>query len=706
MKNMMDIFGENLFSEQDLKNRVPNSVYKEFKLVQRREKELSYETADAIANAVKIWATEKGATHFTHWFQPLTELTAEKHESFIAVTSNGEVMSQFSGNALIKGEADTSSFPNGGLRSTFEARGYTAWDASSPMFLKGDGLSKTLFIPTAYVGYNGDALDKKVPLLRSLSALEKQTIRVQRILGDKEAKYIDVTLGIEQEYFLVNKDCFEKRLDLSLAGRTIFGSLPPKGQELNDHYYGTLKEKIENYMAEVDAELWKIGVMAKTKHNEVAPNQFELALMFSSANIAIDHNQLVMDVLKKVALRHDMVALLHEKPFTGVNGSGKHCNWSLATDKGVNLLDPSDIKDGNLQFLLYTTAIIEGIDRYADILRATTATPGNDHRLGGHEAPPAIISIFLGDEIQNIFEDLNSITSNDTVSSEVVKIGVKNFPKVPKDISDRNRTSPFAFTGNKFEFRMPGSSASPSTPTFVLNTIVADILKEYADILEKFLEKDEESLKKEIINLIKDRYHKHKRIIFNGNGYEDAWKKEAEKRGLVNFRNTIEGIPAYINPKNIALFERTKVLKNHEIESLFKIYSERYSKQINIEVITAIRMCRNEIFPSITTYISKVVESIKGVSELFGDESLVKLDKEHILNVINLKNQAKEYVITLKDDLKVANQIEDEYERAKYLKENIVPTLKCLRTKIDAVELHVERSIWPIPTYYDLLFKL
>ncbi|MGL4970703.1 MAG: glutamine synthetase III, partial [Cetobacterium sp.] len=500
MNNMLEIFGQFCFTEDKLKSRIPESYFKEFKKVQNGEKELSIELADSIANAVKNWATENGATHFTHWFQPLTELTAEKHDSFISMSSDGSCVSQFSGKELIKGEADTSSFPNGGVRSTFEARGYTAWDCKSPMFLRGEGLSKSLYIPTAFIGYNQMALDKKVPLLRSIDFISEQTLRLKRILDpNSNVTSITNTLGLEQEYFLIEKSFWEKRQDLMLSGRTIFGSLPPKGQELNDHYYGSIKEKVEKVMNEIDAELWKIGIMAKTKHNEVAPNQFEIALMFATANVAVDQNQLTMDIIKKVADRHKLSALLHEKPFKGVNGSGKHCNWSLATNLGENLLDPSSLSKNNLQFLVFLTAVLEGIDRYADVLRASCATPGNDHRLGGHEAPPAIISVFIGDELEEILKNIDEIVPTKDIK-ESMEFGVKNFTKIPKDISDRNRTSPFAFTGNKFEFRMPGSSASASTPTFIINTIIGTIIKEYADLLEA---KDPKDLKKNIIELIK-----------------------------------------------------------------------------------------------------------------------------------------------------------------------------------------------------------
>ncbi|HBJ77835.1 MULTISPECIES: glutamine synthetase III [Fusobacterium] len=703
MNTMLEVFGIHYFSELELKSRVPSSIFKKFKSVQLGEAEMSLEVADIIASAVKSWATEKGATHFTHWFQPLTELTAEKHESFISITSDGSIMSQFSGKDLIKGEADTSSFPNGGLRSTFEARGYTAWDTSSPMFLKGEGISKSLYIPTAFVGYNGEALDKKVPLLKSIKSVEAQALRIQRLLGDDKTKHIDVTLGAEQEYFLVEKEFWDKRLDLALAGRTLFGNLPPKGQEMNDHYYGTIKERVECFMAELDAELWKVGVMAKTKHNEVAPNQFELALMFTSANVAVDQNHLTMDIIKKVANRHHLAALLHEKPFQGVNGSGKHCNWSLATDTGINLFNPDNLSKDNLQFLLYIMAVVEGIDRYADILRACTATPGNDHRLGGHEAPPAVISIFLGEQLQELLENIGNSEFNESADGGTLDIGV-HIPKIAKDLSDRNRTSPFAFTGNKFEFRMPGSSASASTPVFMINTIVADILKEYADYLEKT--DPTKHINKYIIKLIKDRYPKHKRIIFNGNGYENSWIEQAKELGLSNLKNTIEGIPVFIREETINLFERNKVLSRNELYSRFKVYSERYNKQTNIEISTAIRMARNEIYPCISRYITNISQMINSVREALGEEQFIQYDKEHLIKVIGYKNQLKDTITELNEGLKTAVAIPDEYERACYYNNELIPVLTRMRTIVDALELLVEKSVWPIPTYYDLLFRL
>lgn len=705
MNNMLEIFGKFHFSELELKSRVPNSIFKEFKAVQRGEKELSISVAEVIANAAKNWATENGATHFTHWFQPLTDLTAEKHESFISISSDGNILSQFSGKELIKGESDTSSFPNGGLRSTFEARGYTAWDISSPMFLRGPEKAKTLYIPTAFIGYNGEALDKKVPLLRSINAVSKEALRVKRALGDTRTSKIDVTLGVEQEYFLIEKKFWENRQDLMLCGRTLFGSLPPKGQEMNDHYYGTLKEKVEKFMAELDSELWQLGVMAKTKHNEVAPNQFELAIMFASANVAVDQNQLSMDIIKKVADRHGLAALLHEKPFSKVNGSGKHCNWSLATDLGENLFDPGDMSKDNLQFLVFLTAVIEAIDRYSHILRVSTATPGNDHRLGGHEAPPAIISIFLGDQLQDLLENIGKMNTT-THESTMIELGSYNFPKIPKDISDRNRTSPFAFTGNKFEYRMPGSSASPSTPTFMINTIVADVLREYADILENV--EDKTTIKKSIIQLIKERYNKHKRIIFNGNGYDEAWVELAKEKGLKNLRNTVEALPTYIAEDTIALFERNKVLSRAELNSIFVVYTERYNKQLNIETSTAIRMARNEIYPAIMRYMDNIASSIKNIREAIGpeNEEMIEGDKKHLMKVLNAKVHLRYSLAELENDFVKVININDQYEKAKFFHYHIVPRLEHLKEWADVLELLCEKSIWPFPVYEDLLFKL
>ena len=572
------------------------------------------------------------------------------------------------------------------------------------MFIKGEGVTKSLYIPTALVGYNGEALDKKVPLLRSIKSIENQALRIQKLLGDFDTKHINVTLGVEQEYFLVEKEFWDKRQDLALAGRTLFGNLPPKGQEMNDHYYGTIKERVEIFMSELDAELWKLGVMAKTKHNEVAPNQFEIALMFTSANVSVDQNHLAMDTIKKVANRHGLAALLHEKPFQGVNGSGKHCNWSLATDSGINLYDPDNLTPDNLQFLLYTMAVVEGIDRYADVLRACTATPGNDHRLGGHEAPPAVISIFLGEQLQELFENIGNasfLESNDI--KDTIDIGVR-IPKIPRDLSDRNRTSPFAFTGNKFEFRMPGSSASASTPVFIINTIVADILGEYADILEKT--DPTKNINKYIIKLIKERYNLHKKIIFNGNGYESSWIDRAKELGLSNLKNTVEGIPVFIREETIDLFERNGVLSRNELYSRFKVYSERYNKQTNIEISTAIRMARNEIYPCIIKYVTNISQMINSVREALKEEEYIQFDKEHLIKVINFKNKLKNCITELNEGLRTATMITDDYERACFYNSNLVSLLNQMRVVVDSLELLVDKTVWPIPTYYDLLFRL
>lgn len=703
MKNMLEIFGEFCFTEDKLKKRISESFFKEFKKVQNGEKSLSIEIADAIANAVKNWAIENGATHFTHWFQPLTELTAEKHDSFISLSSDGIYISEFSGKELIKGEADTSSFPNGGVRSTFEARGYTAWDCKSPMFIRGEGPCKSLYIPTAFIGYNQMALDKKVPLLRSLDFITDQALRVKKIIDpNSSVKSIINNLGLEQEYFLIEKKYWEKRQDLMLCGRTIFGSLPPKGQELNDHYYGSIKEKVEKVMGEIDIELWKIGIMAKTKHNEVAPNQFEVVLMFSSANVSVDQNQLAMDIIKKVANRHELAALLHEKPFNGINGSGKHCNWSLSTNLGENLLDPSSLAKDNLQFLLFLIAILEGIDRYSDVLRASCATPGNDHRLGGHEAPPAIISVFIGDEIEDILKNVKNVIESDG-NKKNMQFGVRNFTKIPKDTSDRNRTSPFAFTGNKFEFRMPGSSASASTPTFIINTIVGTVLKEYADYL---IDIPKENLQAELANLIKNKYEKHKRIIFNGNGYDESWKIEAEKRGLKNLKNTVQGLRIYKETKIKELFEKAKVLTPEELECRFLVYCERYIKQVNIEGSSMVRIARNEIYPSVMEYAGKISNSIIAIKTALNTDEFLDADKAHLIKILAGKDRMKTYLSQLESQLVVANKVSDPYEKVVFFSENIMPILELLREIIDFLEHQVEKKTWPVPTYEDMLFRL
>ena len=546
---------------------------------------------------------------------------------------------------------------------------------------------------------------QQLPLLRSINLIKEQALKIQRLLGDTETENINVTLGVEQEYFLVDKKFFYKRQDLVLSGKTVFGCLPPKGQEMNDHYYGTIKERIESFMAELDNELWKVGVMSKTKHNEVAPNQFEIALMFNTANVSVDQNQITMDMIKKVANRHNMVALLHEKPFKNVNGSGKHCNWSLSTDKGINLYDPETLSENNLSFLVYLLAMIEAVDRYAPALRATTATPGNDYRLGGHEAPPAIISIFLGEQLEDILENIENTNFNNNSSSHLDEITIdKNISRIPKDISDRNRTSPMAFTGNKFEFRMPGSSASPATPMFVLNTIVADVLKEYCEYFEKELKN--KTVKEVVIALVKDRYNKHKRIIFDGNGYEEKWVKEAKKRGLSNLKNTVEGLPALIEEEVIQLFERNSVLSRSESLSRFHVYVERYNKQCNLEISTGIKIVRNQVYPFVIKYISNLSKSIHRSRKIFPDEDLFQYDIGILKDIILLKNDMLILTDKLEENLEKAIKIQDLYQRAKFYSNEVLPTLENLREKVDKLEEKIATDAWPIPSYYDLLFNL
>ena len=702
MNNLLDNFGTNCFSEKNLKNRVPDYVVKKFLEIKNGKAELTLEIADIIANAIKMWALEKGATHYTHWFQPLTELTAEKHESFISINSDGTSMAKFSGKDLMKGESDTSSFPNGGLRSTFEARGYTAWDISSPMFLKGEEGCKTLYIPTAFIAYNGEALDKKVPLLRSINSLKEQALKIQKLLGDNETENINVTLGVEQEYFLVDKKFFYKRQDLVLSGKTVFGCLPPKGQQMNDHYYGMIKERIENFMAELDNELWKVGVMSKTKHNEVAPNQFEIALMFSTANVSVDQNQITMDMIKKVANRHNMVALLHEKPFQGVNGSGKHCNWSLSTDKGVNLYDPETLSENNLSFLIYLIAVIEGVDRYASALRATTATPGNDYRLGGHEAPPAIISIFLGDQLVNILENIENVNFNNNSNSHPSEITIdKNISRIPKDISDRNRTSPMAFTGNKFEFRMPGSSSTPATTAAVINAAVGKVLSEYADKLEKATEK---TLPKVINEIIANAYKKHHRIIFNGNGYSEEWVKEAKRRGLTNEVSANTALRKMIEPEILELVDEIGMLSEQESLARYNAYAERYVKQLSIESRTLIDIVNKNILPSALKFSNLLADHIEKNSK-YG-KAFIKEQEELLKDVLsNVTALRKETKSLEKEIARVSNE-EDLPKQTDLAKEKLVSGLEALRVPCDNLEKVIDKDLWKFPTYTDLLFKL
>jgi len=693
------VYGTNCFSNSVMRERLPKNIYKEILAVQAGEKELSLEVAEVVAASMRDWALEKGATHYTHWFHPLTGLTAEKHDSFIAPTSDGKVLMEFSGKELIKGEPDASSFPSGGLRATFEARGYTAWDVTSPAFLKQDPTGTTLCIPTAFFSYYGHALDKKVPLLRSMDALNKQALRVLRSLGNTTAKRVFTTVGPEQEYFLVDKKYFDERPDLMLTGRTVFGSMPAKGQELEDHYFGAIKERVALFMRELNTELWKVGVAAKTQHNEVAPNQFEIAPIFTTTNVAVDGNQLVMETIKKVARRHGMEALLHEKPFAGVNGSGKHNNWSMSTDDGINLLDPGENPESNARFLLFTAAVVEAVDRYALLLRSSAATAGNDHRLGANEAPPAIVSVFFGGPLTEIFDaiaDGKPVTKSNGM--ERIKLGVSSLPTLPKDVSDRNRTSPFAFTGNKFEFRMVGSSQSIATPNTYLNTAVAQVLSEFADKLEKATDKNAA-----IEAIVKASYSKHRRVVFNGNGYSEEWVKEAERRGLPNVRATVDVLPVLIQPEIVSLFETHKVLTKEEMESRYHIYLERYSKQINIEAGVMISMVRRSIFPAVSAYAGALARDAASLAAIGAVSAPQEKKTKRIAELLNEMNEETD---KLEKVLTEAQETEDAFVQAKTYREKVVSQMAVLRSKVDSLEKVVDKKAWPFPTYEELLFKL
>ncbi len=693
------IFGCNVFNEDVMKKRLPKDTYKLLKKTIDKEIPLPAEVADVVANAMKDWAIEKGATHYTHWFQPLTGSTAEKHDSFISPNEQGGVVMEFSGKQLVKGEPDASSLPSGGLRATFEARGYTAWDCTSPAFLKEDAAGGvTLCIPTAFCSYTGGALDKKTPLLRSMSAVSKQAIRVLRALGNKTVKKVTANIGAEQEYFLVDKKFFSKRLDLIVAGRTLFGAPAPKGQEMEDHYFGQIKDRIADFMKDLDKELWKMGVAATTKHNEVAPSQFEMAPIFTTANMAADHNQLVMEILQKVALRRDLVCLLHEKPYVGVNGSGKHTNWSLSTDDGVNLLEPGSTPHANAQFLLFICALIKAVDLHADILRRSAANSGNDHRLGGNEAPPAIISIFMGDELTEILETIAKGKKATSKASTTIEVGVDTIPSLPKDNADRNRTSPFAFTGNKFEFRMVPSSASISRPTIVLNTIVAEALDEIATRLEKA-----QNINKETKAIIKDTMKKHGRIIFNGNNYSDEWVKEAEKRGLPIIRNTVESLKTFPGKKSVSLFQKYKVLSKEEICARYEIYLEQYTKQINIEAHASLDMVKSLYIPAVIPFIKELAETVEKLEAV---SVPADVQKELLAKVSALFESAYRKTEKLETEMEKAHEIADNFKRAAAFRDKVLVTMEELRKDIDTLETIAPRKLWPVPTYADLLFNL
>ena len=701
MENAMKSFGENVFRDSNLKKRVSKEVFKEFKASQLGKTELSKEAAEVIANAIKDWATKRGATHYCHWFQPLTDLTAEKHDSFLEPTESEELIYKFSGSNLIKGEPDASSFPNGGLRSTFEARGYTIWDTSSYPFIRENKNGVTLYIPTAFISFTGEALDKKVPLLRTMKYISEQSLRVLRALGNTTSKHVFNTLGVEQEYFLVKKELFEARDDLLLTGRTLFGAPAPKGQELNDHYFGKIKDKVINFMSDVDVELWKLGIPSKTRHNEVAPNQFEVAPLFSVANLASDQNQIIMETIEKTALKHDLVALLHEKPFDGVNGSGKHNNWSLGTDDGDNLFSPGKDPKTNKNFLIFTSAVIEAVDRYYPMLRYSTATATNDHRLGGHEAPPAIISIFLGEELTTILDNIANKKDAPVSEASEVNLSVDVLPTFSMDAGDRNRTSPFAFTGNKFEFRMPGSSSTPATTAAVINAAVGKVLSEYADKLEKATEK---TLPKVINEIIANAYKKHHRIIFNGNGYSEEWVKEAKRRGLTNEVSANTALRKMIEPEILELVDGIGMLSEQESLARYNAYAERYVKQLTIESRTLIDIVNKNILPSALKFANLLADHIEKNSK-YG-KAFIKEQEELLKDVLsNVTALRKETKSLEKEIARVSNE-EDLPKQTDLAKEKLVSGLEALRVPCDNLEKIIDKDLWKFPTYTDLLFKL
>ena len=695
MSILIENFGSNLFSDAVMKECLPKATYKTYKKAIEEGIALDLDSADVIASVMKDWALEKGATHFTHWFQPLTETTAEKHDSFISPTGDGKAILEFSGKELIKGEPDASSFPSGGIRATFEARGYTAWDITSPAFVK-DG---TLYILTAFTSYTGEALDKKTPLLRSMEALSKQAVRVLKALGNTTVKKVVTTVGPEQEYFLVDKELFNKRPDLIFTGRTLFGAKPPKGQELEDHYFGTIKERISAYMKELDEELWKLGVPAKTKHNEVAPGQFELAPIFGTTNVATDNNQLTMDIMKKVAVRHGLVCLLHEKPFAGINGSGKHNNWSMGTDDGHNLLEPGETPHENTQFLLFLASVIRAVDEYSDLLRFSASNAGNDHRLGANEAPPAIISIFLGDQLGDIIEQLENGTATSSKSGGKLSLGALSLPVLLKDATDRNRTSPFAFTGNKFEFRMVPSSGNIAGANSTLNTAVAEILSQVADRLEKASDVDAE-----VQAILTEIAKNHKKIIFNGNGYSDDWVVEAEKRGLPNIKTTVESIKALISEKNVSLMAKHNVLSPTEMHSRYEVYLDNYSTILNIEAETALIMAKRQILPAVIKFQTSLAGSVTAVKAAGVD---AKVQTELLVEVVELTTSLKSKISELEASVEKAQSLsEDAYEVAHFYKFDVFEKMSALREVADKLETMVDAELWPIPTYGELLFNL
>ena len=696
-----EIFGANVFNDEAMQVYLPKAVFKKLKKTIEDGLELDNDIADSVAHGMKEWAIDRGATHYTHWFQPLTGVTAEKHDSFISAPKNGKVIMEFSAKELTKGESDASSFPSGGLRATFEARGYTAWDCTSPAFLKKDSLGVTLYIPTAFCSYKGEALDKKTPLLRSMQAINTQALRILRLFGNTTSHRVVPSVGAEQEYFIVDRDKYLQRKDLIYTGRTLFGAMPPKGQELEDHYFGSIRERIASYMNDINHELWMLGVPAKTQHNEVAPAQHELAPVYEQVNVAVDHNQVTMETMKKVAGRHGLTCLLNEKPFAGVNGSGKHNNWSLTSDDGINMLNPGDTPHENIQFLLVLACILKAVDKHADLLRESAACVGNDHRLGAHEAPPAIISVFLGDQLQDVIDQLCSTgEATHSIQGATLKTGVATLPDFETDATDRNRTSPFAFTNNKFEFRMVGSSDSIASPNIVLNTIVAESFKEAANELESASDFDEA-----VHDIIKRLFTAHRRIIFNGNGYSEEWVKEAKRRGLSNLPSMIDAIPALVSEDSIKLFEEFEVFTRTELESRVEIEYEAYSKAINIEAKTMIDIAGKSIIPAVIRYTTRLADSIiKLKSAVSGIEPYAQ--NAILIEVNEHLKESKVALENLKNYMDNAAEITDVTAHAKYMHEVVVPAMEALRKPIDTLEMIVDKDLWPMPSYGDLLFEV
>ncbi len=698
-QSIPEMYGSLVFNDKVMRSKLPKDMYKALKKTIENGTHLELDVANSVAVAMKEWATENGATHYTHWFQPMTNVTAEKHDSFISPTGDGQVIMDFSGKELVKGEPDASSFPSGGLRATFEARGYTAWDPTSPAFIK----DKTLYIPTAFCSYSGEALDKKTPLLRSMDVLNKEAVRILHILGSKEVRHISTTVGPEQEYFLVDKDLYKKRKDLIFCGRTLLGACAPKGQEMEDHYFGALKPRVASYMHDLDEELWKLGIPAKTKHNEVAPAQHELAPVFDTTNVAVDHNQLTMEIMKKVADKHGMVCLLHEKPFEGINGSGKHNNWSMSTDTGVNLLDPGKTPAENTQFLVFLVAVIKAVDDYADLLRISVASAGNDHRLGANEAPPAIVSIFLGDELTDILESIENDTFFDNKRAVQMDIGAKVLPHFTKDTTDRNRTSPFAFTGNKFEFRMLGSAASVANPNIVLNTAVAEVLAGFSAALKDV---PEEEMEDAVHALLKKTIIEHKRIVFNGNGYTDEWVEEAEKRGLYNLKATPDALPHFVDEKNIELFTKHGIFTKEELFSRYEIWLENYYKTINIESNTLAEMVQKQVIPSVFTYVEKLADTAAAKKSVVADISVAS-EAALISRLSTLADTMTKDLETLKaDTAKALAASDDVLACAKAYQEVVLEDMETLRKSADEAEALIPDELLPYPTYDELLFSI